>query len=74
MPNLLVSATNLHAALLSREFSERLDPALRAIVQRKGFRVGLARRRGQLGCAHRPRRGPSPRRLAGDDQARLRAR
>ena len=46
MPNLLDSASNLHAALLRREFSardllgstlaaiERLDPAVNAIVQK----------------------------------------
>ena len=52
MPNLLDSASNLHAALLPREFSardllgstlaaiERLDPAVNAIVQKDAASAG----------------------------------
>jgi amidase len=54
MPDLLDSASNLHAALLAREFSERdllgstlaaisrLDPALNAIVQKDAATDGRA--------------------------------
>src|ERR1700736_4661452 len=81
MPNLLDSASNLHAALLRREFSardllgstlaaiERLDPAVNAIVQKD---AASAWRAASDADARIARGVPPPRRLAGDDQGLFR--
>src|ERR1700730_12950779 len=81
MPNLLDSASNLHAALLGREFSardllgstlaaiERLDPAVNAIVQKD---AASAWRAASDADARIARGVPPPRRLAGDDQGLFR--